>query len=566
MPTVIQLSNNSVTTTQLFTDDLFAIHPPQRRYKWTRVEVRQLFNDLKNAHAHDHDDNHGYFLGTLLLVPRDGRLSILDGQQRIATMSILIAVLRDYCDMHGDLHTRRDNLQRLISRVDNDGNPMGMVVTLQHPDSETHKDLVQQLGATRADLVKGNHLVDAAILLRQLVGEHLAGQGAVERLREFSEFVQAKVKFLPVEVATESEGYLVFDTTNTRGLKLAPADALKGRLATIAREDRHLSEHFIVAWNTVATKLEEADLPMNAMDDYVRIIWVATGGHVQKTRLDKIAEDIEKSQLSGFVQDLNTYIESYLAVTAPKGTSRRAQDLRDLNHLNRQSHGFLTMVHKHAPSRIDEAINAVLSLQIRNITMGTYQANAYEQDWPKWSHLAYSGRVDDVINAIRAELVSDDRFRDAFEQSSASAPITTRHLLRRLDPVSKPTSGVVVSDVDIEHIIPDSVSRQLLQGNNLAKNVQQWIQDLGYEVPKTVEEKKALGRIIAAQSNRLGNKALLSESLNRSVKNRPFGKKQDSYKNQKLELTQELAENETWDFDSIEARQKRLAELAVTIW
>ena len=68
------------------------VPPNQRNYKWDEREVKQLFQDL--ARAMDTGD---YFLGTIVTIPREGGiLELVDGQQRLATIAILLAAIRDY--------------------------------------------------------------------------------------------------------------------------------------------------------------------------------------------------------------------------------------------------------------------------------------------------------------------------------------------------------------------------------------------------------------------------------------------------------------------------------------
>ena len=113
---------------------------------------------------------------------------------------------------------------------------------------------------------------------------------------KFSEFVISKLHFFLVEVPTEAEGYLVFDTTNTRGLRLTPSEQLKARLASIAREDANLAQDLIEQWNRAASRLEMSGLPLNAMDDYLRIIWSSQHGHIKKQDLASIADKFLDSQ------------------------------------------------------------------------------------------------------------------------------------------------------------------------------------------------------------------------------------------------------------------------------
>ena len=532
MPEVVKISEKLFCTRDLFSESsslLFEIRPPQRRFKWKDQQVDQLWRDILNAYNANRDS---YFLGTLLQVPLDGgsRVSVIDGQQRITTLSILLAILRDNCsNFPDDLSERASGIQKLISRVNNDGESVGLVVTLQNPDNQTYTKLVRKNGSTNCSIENNSLLARATIRLKKHVAEHINVSSPIECLRDLCEYVQMNVKFLVIEVRNESEGHLVFDTTNTRGMNLSPSEALKARLATVAaRENNELSEELIKTWDEVAGKLESAGLGVDVMDNYLHAVWCARKGYTPKNSLSGLdAKFNEDYRLRDFVEDMESYSASYLAVAAPSGNSSLTQDLNDLKGLNIQSYSFLTMVHKHSPTNFEEALCLVLSLQIRNITLGGLQANAYERRWPEWARLVREGQSIKAFDEIREHMVSDEEFQRAFEKAEVAVSRTARHLLRRLDPVSHPGSGVQPTDnVDIEHVLPKSVVTQLTGTKNLTQKVQQWIKDLGYEVPQSPEGKINLGKELEPYSNMLGNQALLYYKSNRVAKNSPLNQMQ----------------------------------------
>ena len=580
MPPLVKIVESRLPPGNLFSENnrlLFQILPPQRRFKWKEQQVGQLWEDIENARS---NGGGTYFLGTLLLAPigdvpiTDGKVSVIDGQQRITTLSILLAVLRDECYKFEDLRTRADNLQKLISRVDYDGKSTGeLVVTLQEPDNTIYRDIVKDRGSTGRYSANNTLLHKATRELAKRVTNRIYSpkeeddqKEPEERLRTLCEYIQTRVMLLPLEVPNEAEGYLVFDTTNTRGLRLSPSESLKGRLATIAREDSQLSEELIKIWNSASQKLESAGLPINAMDDYLHSILCAREGHTNKKALDKISYRFNTDVLRDFVDDLYSYCDSYLAVVAPTGKAWITEDLKDLHHLNVQSHRFLTMVHKHFNSRFEEAVSLVLALQIRNITLGPFQANQYEKDWSSWAKQVREGQVEKAFDEIRSLMVDDAGFRDAFEKAEVpSAPIA-RHLLRRLDPITQPKSGILPVDVDVEHIMPKSVVNKLTDGKKLTRNVRKWITDLECKIPEGDDGSQELGKQLKPHLNKLGNQALLNENKNKIGKDKPFAEKKALYREQGLKLTIALTEFEEWGPTQIEQRQKQMAERAVHVW
>ena len=572
MPKLIRISDDAVSLRSLFSASdgiLFEIHPPQRRFKWRVPQIVQLWDDLAKAYK---DEREAYFLGNLLLVDLgDNRVSVIDGQQRLTTVSILLAVLRDACLEFPEFSVRAANIQQLLTRVDIDGNPVGAtVVTPQDPDRQTYIDLIREYRSTRNGMTSGGLLVDACRSLTQKLDEHFSGKEGSEKkqaLQSLTDYVLANVSLLPIAVQDEPQGYLVFDTSNTRGLRLSPSEALKARLVVIAREDTNLAGELMQRWDAAATKLDNAGRPIDAMDDYLRTVLSSRRGHISKRSLDGIVSKSDTTNsLKDVIQDLATYIDSFLAVVAPTGKATLTEDLKDLRNLNNQSVVFLTMVHKHAPEQFVEAVNLVLSLQIRNITFGTDSPNAYERSWPDWARLVRNGEVDRAFGEIRDRIRGDDEFRTAFEIATAVSSATVRHVLRRLDPISRPGSGVQPMEVDVEHVMPRSVVGKLVADKRLTPSVKQWIKDLGYEIPETSDDKKGMGHKFGQWLNMLGNQALLNEKANRGLRDRPFADKKVFYGNQALKLTEALAREGQWGERQIFERQKKMAEEAPRIW
>src|SRR5215467_9823631 len=88
----INVSDNGLAT--ILNQHLLMVPPNQRSYAWEETHVRTLFEDLSAAIS---NNNQTYFLGTLVFTQGPGdRLEVADGQQRLATASILIAAIRDY--------------------------------------------------------------------------------------------------------------------------------------------------------------------------------------------------------------------------------------------------------------------------------------------------------------------------------------------------------------------------------------------------------------------------------------------------------------------------------------
>ncbi len=573
----INIEANAADANYLFSNSgynsLFKVVHPQRRFKWTSTEIKQFWDDIVQAYQQNRP---WYFLGTLLLQPQESdEVFVLDGQQRISTISMLLAILRDCCKDYG-LDDREHTLHRLIARVDDDGLLTGsLVLTLQRPDNQIYQQVVGERESTKKLSLlqsrKEDRVLPAAQALYGYVRRFIQNEpNPTEALRSLCGYIQRNVRLLPIEVADEGQAYLVFDTTNTRGLRLSPAEAIKARLAAIAREDIILSRKLITRWNTAAIALEQTTLPIDAMDNYLHAIWSSKHGYTTKRTLDKVVDRVIKDkgnrEVEYLAEDIGRYVQSYLAIVRPDGNSSLAEDLRDLNRLNVQANGFLTMVHYHAHNRFEEAVSLTLSLQIRNITIGNYRPARYQENWPSWASQVRNGNTNSAFDEIRAQIVPDDEFVHAFKIAVVESSTTVRHLLRKLDPISSSGSGVLPYEVDAEHILPKAVVDKLLKRKKLTKNVKTWITDLGENIPADSADEQILGEKLHPFLNMLGNQALLNSSRNRKGKDKPFLVKQDQYKSQALHFTKNLADLPKWDMAEIMRRQDMLAERAPAIW
>ena len=323
-------------------------------------------------------------------------------------------------------------------------------------------------------------------------------------------------------------------------------------------------------WNKAASALENAQLPIDEMDEYLLVLWSSRQGYTTKRKLaNAVVAVLDKSagEPKLIADDLATYVGHYIAIVHPTGISAVSEDLRDLKRLKfSQANGFLTMVHHHEPATLPKALGIVLALQIRNITVGAHRSNEYQALWPKWAGMARSGRVGEALGEIRRLCAPDGEFQAAMREAQIESAGAARHILRRLDLAVAPHAGLLPVDVDREHILPKSVISKLLDDKLLTANVEQWLRDLDLARPVDKAQKKRLGEKLQPYLNRLGNQALVHQTPNRAQKDRPFASKRAGYKEMALQLTNEVANKDSWDLGEIESRQQRLATTALKAW
>jgi len=215
--------------------DLFAatadlrVPPYQRGYAWRDKETQALINDLMEAFT----SSTIYFLGTVVVVqPRTGKYAdIVDGQQRITSLTIILAVLRDLAESNDEAHL----LHTLI------GSGGGMVdrkwrVTLNHLDAEFFRTHVQTRGATldynamRAAAKENESESQARIAASvRLVHDALHDMSAENRTA-FGRWLLDEVFIGKMRVTEHDIAYKIFVALNQRGLALSDHDIVKSAL------------------------------------------------------------------------------------------------------------------------------------------------------------------------------------------------------------------------------------------------------------------------------------------------------------------------------------------------
>ncbi|HXF55506.1 MAG TPA: DUF262 domain-containing HNH endonuclease family protein [Hyphomicrobiaceae bacterium] len=217
----------------------FTIPPFQRDLTWTKSEAGQLLDDI--ASALDDVERTGrktpYFLGTMLFVTGEGEdgkrrtqprlVEVVDGQQRLTTLTILFAVLRDLAPAE-----ERVALHALIaSPASNSG---GYQLQLKDGDSGFFQAAIQAPGAARqrhttpadASNVSRRNIED---IRRELVAR-LGREFSAEERSRFATFARRHCRVLVVTADDFDYAYQIFLTINDRGKRLTVGDIFRGEI------------------------------------------------------------------------------------------------------------------------------------------------------------------------------------------------------------------------------------------------------------------------------------------------------------------------------------------------
>ena len=240
----------------IFSDNYaFTIPPYQRPYAWEIQQARELFDDLLDAMAPNSYSEGLYFLGSIVLVKTPGKpeAKVVDGQQRLTTLTILFSVLRDLTD-DADLKSRRDIYVKQAENPDLD-QPERLRLHLRQRDQVFFENTVQRRDATaklpRFEGLKESQarIVENALHYRELLLDMTDG-----RRGDLIKFVLNRCYLVVVTVPTDAAARRIFTVLNARGLDLTATDILKADLLERAGE---------VQEDALSTRWEEIELALD---------------------------------------------------------------------------------------------------------------------------------------------------------------------------------------------------------------------------------------------------------------------------------------------------------------
>lgn len=217
---------------KVFSSDFqFAIPDYQRPYRWGEDQALQLLEDLEETL--ERDDTEPYFLGSLVLVQQSEHLfEVIDGQQRLTTLTILFAVLRDLVE--GDEFSRNLAARVLDPGNELDGIPARPRLTLRPQDAAFFRKHVQEPGQIEtliglSDVAAASEAQRAIRDNAKAIYRRLSGWSDARR-RSLATLASTRTFLVIVSTPSLESAYRIFSVMNARGLDLAPTDIFKSRV------------------------------------------------------------------------------------------------------------------------------------------------------------------------------------------------------------------------------------------------------------------------------------------------------------------------------------------------
>jgi len=313
----------SSTLRQLLGNGLtYEIPKFQRDYSWENEQWDDLWQDMQSVVS---GTEPGHYLGYLVLQTRDDKnFKVIDGQQRITTLSILILaaikVLQSFVDngIEPEKNTKRVNSFRsnYIGYLD----PVTLIATNKLKLNRNNDDLYRtklvplenlpQRGLNSSERLMKNCFEWFEIKLK-------SSYSTGEAIAEFIDITIDKLFFTVISVSDELNAFKVFETLNARGVQLSASDLLKNYLFSVVDSNNpHNSEISEIEsiWGKIIGKLGSQKLA-----EFLRVYWNSKYRTVRKNDLFKaIRRNIsEKKEVFELLRNLERCSDIYMALRNP---------------------------------------------------------------------------------------------------------------------------------------------------------------------------------------------------------------------------------------------------------
>jgi hypothetical protein len=537
----------------------------QREYSWEDEQVTDLFQDFLNAMR---QNSSSYFLGTIVLSKGTKIIpEVVDGQQRLATISILLATIRDYYFNKGDSFMgnaiddgfltiadieAREKVPKLTLNVDDNEYFKNKIISL--PNSPERKSVQE----SKASHKRITFAAQKAHDIVQNITRDFKDRDANEVLKDLTKFIENKAHVILITVPDEMNAFMMFETLNDRGLKTSQADLLKNYLFKEAGERLDEAQQ---KWSRMISVLETLGIEDLVMT-YLRHLTITQFGPArEKEVFDKIQNSVSgRTGSIGFLEKLARYAESYAALLDSSHMKWNSYSEKTRNALGvlkelkvQQIRPLMLAVAQHFDTKEAEiAFRTFVSWTVRFLISGGMRGGQLEDAYGQSAHNIVNGKIKntvELLNELSKVIPNDKVFETEFSTAHVSQQYLARYYLRSIEAQLRKEDDpelVPIRDTEImnlEHILPEEIEDK-------------WTH---------IDSETA-----AVYAKRLGNMTLLKRKKNEEVGNEPFSVKRKEFETSSLLLNKYICQNTTnqtkWGQTEINERQKKLAEWAVKTW
>lgn len=560
----MEVNANDKTMESVLTGGFYRVPRFQRPYSWDASNVEDFWEDVVES-------GRDYFIGSMVIFSDGDAAGLVDGQQRLTTVTMMLAAIRNELRQLGAAD-EATGIQTLIERKDPKGK-LRFVLQTESSYPYLQSVIQREPGAATAAAAASSEERDLeraftyitkqtqSVIESAQASKAQPAESWKERAKKELESLRDKLYGLTVvlvEVGNEDDATTIFQTLNSRGKDLETADLVKAHLLQMLKPPNADLDQAKDSWDAIRSSFDESGAPIS-INRFLLHTWLSREEYVgEKDLFRRIKKRIRTNNAQDFLDGLMTDAERYRTINEPsfrtwkKPQQPIASSLSALNlfRLQQPMPFVLSLLRAYDSGAIKLKLLLVglqgvekfhfLSTAVTNqpssggiSRMYASAARALERGT---SPSDRSKAVDELLSKLRDRLPTYAEFEAAFVELRSSRVYPqqaslVRYVLERLHvtlPASTPTAPIDLSQLTVEHLAPQGGKK---------------------------------GSVSPGDAARIGNLLLVTQELNEALADKSFAEKQKMLKGVPG-IESEIISAKSWDSDAILDRSKRLAKKA----
>jgi len=541
----------------------------QRPYSWDRENIQEFWDDIVRDSPSD------YFIGSMV-VYKDGAqyFGVVDGQQRLTTITILLSVLRDaFADLN--FKDLAKGIHGLVERRNIENKPEFILST--ESSYPFFQDYIQKWGQPDVPvtpLKEEENLQSAYEQLKGLV------DGVVKSINTDTTLSQEKrtdmtkrklvgirdallnLKLIFIKLDDEDDAYVIFETLNTRGKDLSLTDLVKNHLTKHLKARSASVDQTKFKWERLLETIEGSSVDLET-DTFIHHFWLSKYDYLPAKKLFKVLrKQVARADARNFLDHVVADAHLYRSLHETRYGKWSKQEKRieeslkalQLFRVQQQTPCVLSLVREYKTRKIKKRHLEDALVAIEKFHFFFTAVTSQRSSGGISSMYAALGRrlfeatdaqeavkvIRDLKDKLRARVPSLDEVKALFPNIVYTENLTkqrklVKYILAGLLKAQKPSIALDYEPMTIEHLVPQSMI--------------------------------GTGKFTEATIGQVGNLILVTEGLNKKLKDKPFKEKKKILLDDVYKLPKEVSAVTDWTDADIIGRTQKIAEQAYnSIW
>ncbi|HEX8198315.1 MAG TPA: DUF262 domain-containing HNH endonuclease family protein [Pyrinomonadaceae bacterium] len=560
MPQYNLLDTDTVTLNDIFSNGKrYQVPEFQRDYSWEEEQWDDLWTDILSVRGKKNDL---HYMGAIVIQDLEGKnFSVIDGQQRLATLSIIaLATIKRIDDLvKSGIETDANNERkiRLTEQYIGEKDAVSLRYSNKLKLNENNESFYRSFLVQLRDPINPHRLPISNKLLqkafdyyyskvKELFGNNPDGESLADFLQNQ---IAEKLAFIQIVVKNALSAYTVFETLNSRGAELSISDLLKNYLLSLTAKSDEDKRQAKEQWHRI---IQITDL--DKFPTFLRYFWHSRYEIVKREQLFKALRNSVKTKEDSFVllDDLEKYAAIYAALRNPnddlwlgnKEIRKRIGELRLFGVT--QPYPLLLEAYFKLPSEFEDVLRFCSIIAFRYNVIGGLDPKRQEQAFHIAAKKIFQGEItrsSQVAQELRSIYLNDEAFVNSFSTKQINTKGKKKLARYILYSLENQIAGTDRSPDDesatIEHILPENPTTD-------------WEQYFALE-----EQENYIFR--------LGNLTLLESGKNNDCGTKLYLEKLPIYKQSQFRMTSSIDYPE-WTPTQVRLRQEFLARVATSVW